>query len=125
VAGGSIVTLAASAGTGSIAIDATNVYWATGAGAVQKVPPPRTRSPVQPLDTRFEDGVLKSAERLDLRQGERVRLLVLRRSDPKPWDLKRLAAVPTEAVELAMTDLGAEADRIEYPAVQWSRSCLR
>jgi len=36
---------------------------------------------MRPVDARFEDGVLKPADRLDLRQGERVRLLVLRRSE--------------------------------------------
>jgi hypothetical protein len=56
---------------------------------------------------------LKPAERLDLRQGERVRLLVLRRSDPKRWDLKRLSAVPTEDVELATTGLDTWADALD------------
>jgi predicted DNA-binding antitoxin AbrB/MazE fold protein len=68
---------------------------------------------MRPVEARFEDGVLKPAERLDLRQGERVRLLVLRRSDPKRWDLKRLAAVPTEDVELATTGLDTWADALD------------
>ena len=68
---------------------------------------------MRPVEARFEDGVLKPAERLDLRQGERVRLLVLRRSDPKRWDVKWLAAVPTEDVELATTGLDTWADALD------------
>src|SRR4051794_37982402 len=68
---------------------------------------------MRPVQGRFEGGVLKSAERLDLRQGERVRLLVLRRSHPKRCDLKRLAAVPSEDVELATTGLDTWADALD------------
>ena len=68
---------------------------------------------MRPVGARFEDGVLKPAERLDLRQGERVRLLVLRRSDPKRWDFKRLAAVPTEDVELGTTGLDTRVDALD------------
>lgn len=65
------------------------------------------------VEARFEDGVLKPTEDLDLRPGERVRVLVLRRSDSSRWDMKRLAGVPDEDVELASTGLDGWADALD------------
>jgi lipopolysaccharide/colanic/teichoic acid biosynthesis glycosyltransferase len=50
------------------------------------------------VEARYEDGVLKPTEPLNLKPGERVRLVVLRRSDPSRWNLARLAdeAQPAE-----------------------------
>jgi predicted DNA-binding antitoxin AbrB/MazE fold protein len=68
---------------------------------------------MRPVEARYEDGVLKPTEQLDLRQGERVRVLVLRRSDPSRWDMKRLAGVPREDTELASAGLEAWADSLD------------
>jgi len=68
---------------------------------------------MRPVEARFEDGVLKPAERLDLRPGERVRVLVLRRSDPSRWDMKRLARSSDEDIELASAGLDAWADTLD------------
>ena len=68
---------------------------------------------VRPVDAQYEDGVLRPTGRLDLRQGERVRLIVLRRSDPARWDLKRLAGAPQEDIELAQAGLGTWADVLD------------
>ena len=65
------------------------------------------------INARYEDGVLKPEERLDLRPGERVRLVLLRRSDPARWDLKRLASEPDEDRALAEADLAEWADALE------------
>jgi predicted DNA-binding antitoxin AbrB/MazE fold protein len=68
---------------------------------------------MRPVEARFEDGVLKPTERLDLRPGERVRLLVLRRSDPSRWDMKRLASASNEDVEFASAGLDTWADALD------------
>ena len=46
---------------------------------------------VRLVEAQYEDGVLRPAERLSLRSGERVNLIVVRRPDPGRWDLARLA----------------------------------
>jgi len=61
---------------------------------------------------RFEDGVLKPEGPTGLEPGERVRLLVLRRSDPTRWDLKRLAAEPDEDRTLAEARVAEWADAL-------------
>ena len=43
------------------------------------------------VQAQYEDGVLRPAERLGLRPGEQVSLIVVRRPDPSRWDLARLA----------------------------------
>jgi predicted DNA-binding antitoxin AbrB/MazE fold protein len=60
----------------------------------------------------FEDGVLRPEEPLDLEPGERVRLLVLRRSDPARWDLDRLASQADEDRALADAGLADWADAL-------------
>jgi predicted DNA-binding antitoxin AbrB/MazE fold protein len=65
------------------------------------------------IEAQFEDGVLKPTERLDLRPGERVRLLVLRLSDRSRWDMKRLASAPDEDVELGLAGLDTWADALD------------
>ncbi len=57
------------------------------------------------LEAQFEDGMLKPSQPLPLRQGERVSLIVLRKPDPKRWNLDRLAATTEDDVELAKTGL--------------------
>lgn len=68
---------------------------------------------MRPVEARYEDGVLKPNEPLGLRPGERVRVLVLRRSDPSRWDLKRLASEPGEDLALAEAGLGDWAGTLE------------
>ena len=48
------------------------------------------------VEARYEDGVLRPAERLGLRAGERVNLIVVRRADARRWDLTRLATTSGE-----------------------------
>ena len=43
------------------------------------------------VEAYYEDGVLRPTERLGLRPGERVKLIVMRRPDPTRWHLARLA----------------------------------
>ena len=63
----------------------------------------------------YEDGLLRPAEPLPLRAGERVELIVLRRPDPRRWDLDRLAkAGQGEDAALAgqgLADWAEELDR--------------
>lgn len=65
------------------------------------------------VNARYEDGVLKPEGQLDLRPGERVRLLLLRRSDPARWDLTRLASEPREDRALAEAGLAGWADALD------------
>ena len=46
---------------------------------------------VRLVEALYQNGVLRPAERLGLRSGERVNLIVVRRPDPARWDLARLA----------------------------------
>jgi predicted DNA-binding antitoxin AbrB/MazE fold protein len=46
---------------------------------------------MRPIEAVYEDGLLKPEAPLALKQGERVSLLIVRHSDPKRWDLERLA----------------------------------
>ena len=46
---------------------------------------------VRVVEAQYEDGVLVPTQRLSLRPGEQVSLIVVRRPDPSRWDLARLA----------------------------------
>ena len=46
---------------------------------------------VRLVEAQYENGVLRPVERLGLRSGERVNLMVVRRPDPRRWDLARLS----------------------------------
>ena len=46
---------------------------------------------VRLVEAQYDNGVLRPAERLSLRPGERVNLMVVRRPDPRRWDLARLS----------------------------------
>ncbi len=57
------------------------------------------------VEARYEDGVLRPAERLGLRAGERVNLIVVRRADARRWDLSRLATTSGEE-DLTLAEQG-------------------
>ena len=57
------------------------------------------------IEARYEKGLLKPTEPLALRPGESVNLIVLRRADPKRWDLDRLAKSGT-AEDSSLTEQG-------------------
>ncbi|MEO8178653.1 MAG: antitoxin family protein [Deltaproteobacteria bacterium] len=57
------------------------------------------------VEARYEHGTLKLAKPLPLTPGERVRVIVVRQSDPRRWDLAKLSA--TDASEdLALAEAG-------------------
>jgi len=60
---------------------------------------------VRLVEAHYEDGVLRPSERLGLRPGERVNLIVLRRPEPRRWDLARLAKTGN-ADDLALAEQG-------------------
>jgi predicted DNA-binding antitoxin AbrB/MazE fold protein len=68
---------------------------------------------MRPVEARYEEGLLKPAQPLKLREGESVGLIVVRRPDPARWDLKRLAKGASEDEALAATGLDAWADALE------------
>ncbi|HSY24079.1 MAG TPA: antitoxin family protein [Polyangiaceae bacterium] len=68
---------------------------------------------MRPVEASYEDGFLKPAQPLKLRQGEKVAVIVLRRPDPTRWDRKRLAAGVTEDEALAAAGLDAWADALD------------
>jgi predicted DNA-binding antitoxin AbrB/MazE fold protein len=61
--------------------------------------------PVRPIEARYVGGVLKPAEPLPLRAGERVGVVVTRVRDEKRWDLARLATGASEDADLARLGL--------------------
>ncbi|HEY1336214.1 MAG TPA: antitoxin family protein [Bryobacteraceae bacterium] len=57
---------------------------------------------VRVVEAQYDDGVLRPAERLSLRPGERMNLIVVRGPDPGRWDLAKLAKTTKEdAIALA------------------------
>ena len=66
---------------------------------------PDTIMVVRVVEAQYEDGVLRPAERLGLRPGERVSLIVVRRPDPSRWDLAGLLKTANEN-DLALAEQG-------------------
>ena len=62
------------------------------------------------LEAQYEDGILRLTEKLALRPGERVNVIVIRRLDQCRWDLARLARKSDE--ETILTGQGL---------VEWTR----
>ena len=60
---------------------------------------------MRPVEALYENGSLKPAKPLNLRQGERVAVIVVRQPDASRWDLARLGALPGEDEELASQGL--------------------
>jgi predicted DNA-binding antitoxin AbrB/MazE fold protein len=57
------------------------------------------------VEAQYEDGVLRPAQPLSLRSGERVNLIILRCPDSARWDLARLAKV-VNGDEVALAERG-------------------
>lgn len=69
---------------------------------------------VRSVEANYENGVLRPAERLGLRSGERVKLIVMRRPDPSRWDLTRLAKAENgDGLPLAQQGLAEWASSLE------------
>ncbi len=68
---------------------------------------------MRPVEARYEDGFLKPAKPLQLRPGERVGIIVVRRPDVARWDLERIAKSAAEDVALAETGLDTFTDSLE------------
>jgi len=69
------------------------------------------------IEAEFENGVLRPTRPIALRPGERVGLIIVRRSDPARWDLARLASRPDEDRELAesgLDDLSTQLDSLDH-----------
>jgi predicted DNA-binding antitoxin AbrB/MazE fold protein len=62
---------------------------------------------VKLVEAQYENGVLRPMERLGLRSGERVNLMVVRRPDPRRWDLARLSKTSNQE-DLALSEQGLE-----------------
>jgi predicted DNA-binding antitoxin AbrB/MazE fold protein len=66
------------------------------------------------VDACYEGGLLKLSRPLALRPGERVGLIVVRRPDPKRWDLDRLASsAGKDELALAQQGLGEWAQALD------------
>ena len=69
------------------------------------------------VEAQYEDGVLRPAQLLDLRPGEQVSLIVVRRPDPSRWDLARLVKASNEEdlalAEHGLTEWAGELDATE------------
>ena len=69
---------------------------------------------MRPVDAFYENGLLRPVSPLPLRSGERVAVIVVRRPDPRRWDLDRLAAHGYDDLALAeagLDDWAAALDR--------------
>ena len=57
------------------------------------------------IEAEFENGVLRPMRRLSLRPGERVGIVVVRKPDPKRWDIARLSKRSADEDVLSETGL--------------------
>jgi predicted DNA-binding antitoxin AbrB/MazE fold protein len=60
---------------------------------------------VRLLEAQYENGFLRPVEHLGLRSGERVNLLVMRRPDPRRWNLARLESASSQE-EVTLSEEG-------------------
>lgn len=60
---------------------------------------------VRLVEAQYENGVLRPVERLGLRSGEHVNLIVVRRPDPRRWDLSRLSSTSNQE-DLTFSEAG-------------------
>ncbi|HTX37397.1 MAG TPA: antitoxin family protein [Bryobacteraceae bacterium] len=60
---------------------------------------------VRLVEAQYEDGVLRPVERLGLRAGERVNVIVVRRPDARRWDLARLSSASNQE-DLSLSEQG-------------------
>ena len=60
---------------------------------------------VRLVEAQYENGVLRPVERLGLRPGERVNLMVMRRPDLRRWDLARLSSTSNQE-DLSLSEEG-------------------
>jgi predicted DNA-binding antitoxin AbrB/MazE fold protein len=68
---------------------------------------------VRLVEAQYENGVLRPVERLGLRSGERVNLMVLRRPAPRRWDLARLSGMNQEDLTLSEQGLAEWANSLD------------
>jgi hypothetical protein len=69
---------------------------------------------MEPVDAKYDSGVLTLARPLALRPGEWVSLIVLRRPDSRRWDLDRLSnSGSAEDADLAEQGLDVWVDALE------------
>ena len=61
---------------------------------------------MRPIDALYENGLLRPVSPLPLRSGERVALIVVRRSDSSRWDVTRLG--PHGDDDLALAEAGLD-----------------
>jgi len=65
---------------------------------------------VRLVEAQYKNGVLRPSERMGLRPGERVNIIVVRRPDPGRWDLARLGK----------TGNGDDLARAEQGLAEWA-----
>ncbi len=57
------------------------------------------------MEAQYENGILRPVEHLDLRSGEHVNLIVIRRPEPRRWELARLSSTSTQE-DLTISEQG-------------------
>ena len=62
---------------------------------------------VRLVEAEYSDGVLRPSRHLGLRPGERVNLIVVRRPDPRWWNVEKLASTPQDD-DRALADEGLD-----------------
>jgi predicted DNA-binding antitoxin AbrB/MazE fold protein len=69
---------------------------------------------MRPIEADYRDGVLRPTTPLQLKQGERVGLVVMRRPDQERWNLERLARTSQEDETLARAGLDEWARGLDH-----------
>ncbi len=68
---------------------------------------------MRPVEALYEDGLLRPAKPLNLRPGERVAVIVVRRPDPGRWDMDRLTLLSADDEGLTTAGLDDWAAALE------------
>lgn len=66
------------------------------------------------IEAEFENGVLRPMQRLSLRPGERVGIVVVRKADPNRWDIARLSKKSADEEVLSETGLADWAKSLDH-----------
>jgi len=68
---------------------------------------------MRPVEALYEDGLLRPAKPLNLRPGERVAVIVVRRPDAARWDMARLTLLSADDEGLTTAGLDDWAAALE------------
>lgn len=68
---------------------------------------------MKPVEASYQNGIFKPAKPLPLAEGEHVRLIVVRKSDPARWNLDKIANFASDDADLAAAGLDTWAKSLD------------